>query len=147
VLHELGIDQAPDLVVVPLDHAHPQPHTDLRRRKAGTRRIEHRLHEVVDETLDRRIDARDLLRLLAKRGVLKSEDGTDHEIDFTRDPLKPNLAKASPPGYASQRESLIRSLDRRRSSSLDPSGPGGARARGRLLSTSPANGTRRAADE
>jgi len=65
--------------------------------KPARRGVEHRLDEVVDQALDRRVDARHLLRLLAKRRVLKSEDGTDHEIDFTRDPLKPNPTRTCPP--------------------------------------------------
>src|SRR5216683_1781505 len=85
VLDDLRIHERPDLVVVALDNANAQRHSNLRRCQAGSRRREHRLHQVVDQTLDGRVDARHLLRLLAKHGLIKVQDRSDrHEPDSTQ---------------------------------------------------------------
>src|SRR5216683_1247086 len=85
VLDDFRIHERPDLVVVALDNANAQRHSNLRRCQAGAGRREHRLHQVVDQTLDGRVDARHLLRLLAKHGLIKVQDRSDrHEPDSTQ---------------------------------------------------------------
>ena len=82
LLDHLGVDQAPDLLVVALDHAHAQRDADLVRGEAGARSVEHRLDQVVEQALDRRVDARDLLRLFAQDRMFEGEDRTDHGTRF-----------------------------------------------------------------
>src|SRR5437868_8967028 len=78
LLDHLGVDQAPDLLVIAFDHAHAQRDADLVRGEAGARSVEHRLDQVVEQALDRRVDARDLLRLFAQDRRVEGEDRTDH---------------------------------------------------------------------
>src|SRR5438093_1607275 len=84
LLDNLGIDQAPDLLVVTLDDAHAQRHADLVGREPGPGGIEHGLGQIVEEALDGRVDTRDFLRLFAQDWLFEAEDRPDHELDSTR---------------------------------------------------------------
>src|SRR5260370_11803644 len=98
VLDDLRVDQAPDLVFVTLDHAHAQRHTDLVGCQAGAGSVEHGFSEVVDEELNRGVDARHLLRLFAKHGGFEGQYRPEtHESDFTPPPFPPLPLPHPPP--------------------------------------------------
>src|SRR5205807_8856229 len=91
LLHDLRIDQAPDLLVVALDDTHTQGHADLVGCEPGARRLQHGLGQVVEETLNGGVHARDFLRLFAEHGIFKGEDRPAHAFDSTRGVRNPNL--------------------------------------------------------
>src|SRR5712692_1292572 len=90
-LDHLWIDQAPDLLVVALDHADAQRYADLVRCQAGARGVEHGFRQVVEQALDGRVDTRDFLRLFTQDGMFEGENRPNHERDFTHDLEKPSL--------------------------------------------------------
>src|SRR5258708_32695262 len=100
-LHDSRIDQPPDLVFVALHDTNAQRHADLVRRQAGARSVQHRLGKIVEQLLDRRVDARNFPRLFAKHGLIEVQDGSDgHGRVLPSEGLS----------YASQRELRITNL-------------------------------------
>ena len=94
-LHDLRVDEAPDLVVVALHDAHPQQYPDLVCRQARAGGVEHGLGEIVDQPLDGHVHARDFFGLFAQDRMVESEDWSDsHVFDFTRGLLAPNRLNA-----------------------------------------------------
>jgi hypothetical protein len=82
LLHHLGVHEAPDLLVVALDDAHAQRDPDLVGGQPGPRSVEHGLGEVIQQALDGRVHARNLLRLFTQDWMLEVEDLTDHRGRF-----------------------------------------------------------------